>query len=67
MQLMLRNRGVELIFQPPYSPELHSFEFCRSMKAYLRQHEQCSIDFTELAIIQGLRTITPAKHCEFFL
>ena len=30
--------GVELIFQPPYSPELNSREFCfRSVKAYFRQ------------------------------
>ena len=55
LRLMLRNRSVELIFQPPYSPEFNSCEFCfRSMKAYLRQHEQFSINFTELAIIQGL-------------
>ena len=72
--LMLRNRSVELIFQPPYSPEFNSCEFCfRSMKAYLRQHEQFSINFTELAIIQGLQTITPAisqnifSHCGFVI
>ena len=69
---MLRNRGVELIFQPPYSPEFNSCKFCfRSMKAYLRQHKQFSTNFTELAIIQGLQTIMPAlsqnifNHCRF--
>ncbi|CAH3176849.1 unnamed protein product [Porites evermanni] len=48
--------------------------FCfRSIKAYLRQHEQFSINFTELAIIQGLQTITPAisqnifSHCGFVI
>ena len=68
LRLMLRNRGVKLIFQPPYmSPELSSSEFCfKSMKAYLRQHEQFSIDFTELAVIQGLQTITLATHCGSF-
>ena len=41
LRLMLRNHGVELIFKSPYSPELNSCQFCfRSMKAYLRQHEQ---------------------------
>ena len=30
------------------------------MKAYLRQHEQFSVNFTELAIIQDLQTITLA-------
>ena len=55
LRLMKRNRSVELIFQPPYSPEFNSCEFCfRSMKAYLRQHEQFSINFTGLAIIQRL-------------
>ena len=74
LRLMLRNRGAELIFQPPYSPEFNSCEFCfRSMKAYLRQHEQFSINFTELAIIQGLQRITPAisqnifSHCGFVI
>ena len=74
LRLMLRNRSVELIFQPPYSPEFNSCEFCfRSMKAYLRQHEQFSINFTELAIIQGLQRITPAisqnifSHCGFVI
>ena len=43
--LMLRNRGVELIFQLPYSLEFNSCEFCfGSMKAYLRQHEKFSIN-----------------------
>ena len=41
LRLMLRNRVVELIFHSPYSSEFNSCEFCfRSMKAYLRQHEQ---------------------------
>ena len=64
--LMLRNHGVELIFLPPYSPELNSCEFCRSVKVYLRQHEKFSIDFTELAIIQSWQTITPVVHSGFF-
>ena len=65
MHLMLRNRVVELIFQPPYSPEFNSCEFCfMSMKAHLRQHETV---FTELVIIQGLQTITPAIHCGFVI
>ena len=31
-----------------------------------KQHEQFSIDFTELAIIQRLQKITPAILCGFF-
>ena len=62
LHLMLKNRGVELIFH-------NSFEFCFrcSMKAYLRQHEQFSIDFTELAIFQGLQAIIVAIHCGFVI
>ena len=64
---ILENRGVTLIFQPPYSPEFNSFEFCfRVMKAYLREHEQFAINFTELAIIQALQSITPAMSYNFF-
>ena len=37
LRLMLRNRGVELIYQAPYSPELNPCEFCWSMNSYLRQ------------------------------
>ena len=63
--VMLRNRGVELIFQLPYSLEFNSCEFCfRSMTAYFTQHEQFSINFTELAIIQGLQTMTPGQQTE---
>jgi transposase len=74
LRQMLGNRGVTLIFQPPYSPEFNTCEFCfRSMKAYLRKHEQFSINFTEVAIIQALQSITPAmshnifRHCGFVL
>ena len=61
LRLMLRKRGgVELIFQPPYSPALNSREFCFwSVKAYFRQHEQFLIYFTELAIM-------PAIYCGSF-
>ena len=65
MRLILRNCFAELMFQPLYSPEFNSCEFCfMSMKAYLRQHKTV---FTELAIIQGLQTITPAIHCGFVI
>ena len=57
-----------LIFQLPYSPEFNSCEFCfRSMKAYLTQHEQFSINFTELAIIQGLQTMTSGQQIEIWI
>ncbi len=46
-----RNNGVNLIFQPPYSPHFNTCEFCfRNMKMYLRKNEQFAINFTEIAI-----------------
>ncbi len=74
LRQMLDDRGVSLIFQPPYSPEFNTCEFCfRSMKAYLRHHEQFSINFTEVAIIQALQSISRVvsenifSHCGFVL
>lgn len=44
LRAMLGNRGVDLIFQPPYSPDFNTCEFCfRNMKLYLRKHEQFAI------------------------
>ena len=67
LQHMLDNRGVSLIFQPLYSPEFNTCElWFGTTKAYLKNHEQFSIDFTEVAIIQALQSITPAMSQNFF-
>ncbi|XP_028394539.1 uncharacterized protein LOC114518742 [Dendronephthya gigantea] len=67
LRTMLANRGVHLIFQPPYSPDFNTCEFCfRNMKLFLRQHEQYAINFTELAIMEGLQTVTPEVSHKFF-
>lgn len=67
LRRMLGNRGIELIFQPPYSPDFNTCEFCfRVMKSYLRRHEQFSINYTELAVIEALQTITPQMSHKFF-
>ena len=67
LRRMLRNRGIELIFQPPYSPDFNTCEFCfRVMKSYLRRYEQFSINYTELAVIEALQSITPQMSHKFF-
>lgn len=67
LRTMLGNNGVDLVFQPPYSPDFNTCEFCfRSMKLYLRKHEQFAINFTEVAIMEALQTITPAMSVNFF-
>ena len=74
LRRMLGQRGIELVFQPPYSPDFNTCEFCfRHMKSFLRKHEQFSINYTELATIEALKTITPImsqkffKHCGFVM
>ena len=67
LRAMLGNNGVSLIFQPPYSPDFNTCEFCfRNMKMYLRKHEQFAINFTVIAIIEGLQTITEEMSTKFF-
>ena len=51
--LMLRNHGVELIFLPPYSPELNSCEFCRSMKVYLRHTKSFQLTSQNLRLFKA--------------
>jgi len=52
LRAMLRNRNIDLIFQPPYSPHFNTCEFCfRSMKAYLRKHKQFALHHLDLTII----------------
>ena len=64
---MLGQRDIELVFQPPYSPDFNTCEFCfRHMKSFLRKHEQFSINYTELATIEALQTITPIMSQKFF-
>ena len=72
LRRMLGHRGIELVFQPPYSPDFNTCEFCfRHMKSFLRKHEQFSLNCTELAIIEALQTVTPTmsqkvfQHCGF--
>jgi transposase len=74
LRRMLENRGVTLIFQPPYSPEFNTCEFSfRLMKAFMRKHKHFSVNFTEMAILRGLEEVTPEicrkffEHCGFLV
>ena len=67
LRRMLGRRGIELVFQPPYSPDFNTCEFCfRHMKLFLRKNEQFSQNYTELAIIEALQTVTPTMSQKFF-
>jgi transposase len=67
LRRILGERGVTLIFQPPYSPEFNTCEFSfRVLKQYLRKHEHLSINFTEVAILRALEEVTPEMCRRFF-
>ncbi|XP_002732923.1 uncharacterized protein LOC100375121 [Saccoglossus kowalevskii] len=57
---LLRGQGVELLFQPPYSPQFNVCELCfRYLKIYLKDNEEYTYNFTELAIADALTRIGP--------
>ena len=66
LRRILEEQGVTLLFQPPYSPEFNTCKFSfRVLKQFLRKHEHFSVNFTEVAILQGLEKIT-SKLCRRF-
>jgi transposase len=74
LRRILEEQGVNLIFQPPYSPEFNTCEFSfRVMKQFLRKHEHFSVNFTEVAILRALEEISPDMcrrcfgHCGFLV
>ena len=55
LRQMLGDRQINLVFQPPYSPEFNTCELCfRQLKAYLRRNDIFSLRFTELAIREAI-------------
>ncbi|XP_070560238.1 paired box protein 2 homolog [Ptychodera flava] len=57
---LLRQRGVRLIYQPPYNPQYNVCEYCfRHMKSTLRENEQLTYNYTELAIANSITRLTP--------
>ena len=66
LEHLLQQRGVNLIFQPPYNPEYNICEQCfRSIKSSLRGNQEYSYMFTELAIAEAIELITPGS-CRMF-
>ena len=66
--------GIRFIYQPPYSPDFNTCEFCfRSMKCQLRENADFTENYTELAISFALENITPEfsnrvfQHCGYLL
>ena len=60
---ILEEAGVQLVFQPPYSPHLNPCEYSfGQMKNYLQHEEAFSEAFTEVTIMHSLDEIT-TRHC----
>ena len=64
---MLAAHGIALIYQPPYHPQYNTCEHCfRQLKGWLRRHSKFAEVHTDIAIFQGLSTITPGMSRNFF-
>ena len=51
LRRILGHRSIELVFQPPYSPDFNTCEFCfRQLKLFLRKHEQFSLNYTRPSV-----------------
>lgn len=71
---MFDDRGVSLLFQPPYSPHLNTCEYCfHQLKESLRQDPLFSQTYTEISIINSLNSISHAhsinyfRHCGYYM
>ena len=64
---MLEDKGVTLLFQPPYSPHLNTYEYCfHQMKQSIRENAHFAQLFTEMAINDALNNITACQSVKYF-
>lgn len=64
---LLSDYGVQLIFQPPYSPHLNTCEYCfHQIKAFLRRCQMLANEETKIAIAEGVSTISQANSYSYF-
>ena len=70
----IQRRGAELVYLPPYSPDLSPIENCWSkVKTYLRKARARSQEDLESALAQAVATVTGTdaqgwfRHCGYHL
>ena len=64
---LLNDYGVQLIYQPPYSPHLNTWEYCfHQIKEFLRRCQMLAIEETEIAIAEGVSLISAANSNNYF-
>ncbi|KAK2558699.1 hypothetical protein P5673_018904, partial [Acropora cervicornis] len=57
--LQLNRCGIELIYQPPYSPHLNTCEYCfNQIKQFLQLHQLLAMNETKVAIGEAICHIT---------
>ena len=67
MRDMLGEHGVNLLFQPAYSPYLNTYEHCfHQLKCFLRKNTLLTQNKTEIAIGEGIRKITAVNSIGYF-
>ena len=64
---MFTNHGVQLLFQPPYSPHLNPCEpVFHQVKEFLRQEQKLAVEETKIAIGMGLQGVTSDNAFNYF-
>jgi len=64
---ILQEHGVDLLFQPLYSPHLNTCEVCfHQIKCYLKQNSSLTANETEIRISEAVSKISPANPIAYF-
>lgn len=64
---ILQEHGIDLLFQPVYSPHLNTCELCfHQIKCYLKQNSSLTASETEIAIVEGVSKISTANPIRYF-
>ncbi|VDI20140.1 Hypothetical predicted protein [Mytilus galloprovincialis] len=67
LRFILGHRHIDLLYQPPYHPDLNTCEVCfKVMKDYLRKHTTYARELTEMAICDGLGQVSASKSSSIF-
>ena len=64
---MFADCGITLLFQPPYSSDFNTCEFCfRQIKDYLRRYQLFAEHETKIAIAEAFLLISPEHSFSYF-
>ena len=67
LQNMFNRCGIELIYQPPYSPHFNTCEYCfNQIKQFLQLNQVLAMNETEVAIREAISHITVENSAGYF-